>query len=378
MDKIGLSESKYYRNKYKFDEKIKRHKDFLSRREVNRPLISFFVGDYFFFNRYPSASKLKGLRDLKPSDINPSEYLSDYQMLAELTNSCPGDAIWTAAPLWGVPWLEAIIGSRIEISEITGTSRAMSTEKTDRIIKTRDIEINKGWLDKYLEFTSFLADHSDGLFPVSSSLLRGPADLLSVIFGETMVYKFYDVPDLISELALKLADLSAYVALKQAELIPEFEGGYGSFFRNIWASKRCGWIQEDAVSLLSPKIYEDFLVNVDERVAEAFDFPFYHLHSSALLSLPYLLRIENVSVIEIFMDLAGPRPVEFIEKFREVLETKCLHIFLETGMEEDVKLLLKELPYSGLSIQIKVGGLGQALKIMEQVMEIIDRSEQGV
>jgi len=63
-------------------EKIHRHHAFWNRENVDRPLVGFQIGTYFFADRFEAARRLMVPgRELRPSDIVVEEFLPDYERL---------------------------------------------------------------------------------------------------------------------------------------------------------------------------------------------------------------------------------------------------------------------------------------------------------
>jgi hypothetical protein len=85
---------------------------------------------------------------------------------------------------------------------------------------------------------------------------------------------------------------------------------------------------------------------------QAFDYSIIDLHSAGTLHLhKVLLDVEELSAISVTLDgyENAPRIKELISTFAAILERKSLSLFGEMT-EQEVDLLLRELPPRGLSI----------------------------
>jgi len=118
----------------------------------------------------------------------------------------------------------------------------------------------------------------------------------------------------------------------------------------MWAPGNTITPQNDAISLISPRLYQQFVKEVDTKVINAFPYSCYHMHSTeyrhvdSMLEQPYLTSIEfslehhnNGLAFEPSMVVA-----------RHILEQKPL--VLVAPDVESANRCLEELPASGLCL----------------------------
>lgn len=121
-----------------------------------------------------------------------------------------------------VPWVEAIAGCPLYHKR--GNFRAEHGLDYGHLA---ELKIHQDWLEKLVEFTQWLAELSDGRFPVALCLMRGPADLLAALRGaERSIYDLIDYPQQVDPALQILTDIWIQVAHAQLEHIPAFAGGY--------------------------------------------------------------------------------------------------------------------------------------------------------
>jgi len=351
-------------------ERIENIKRFLNKKNENGPIIGFYFGDYFVLKTYKHAQNLLGIEDLKSDDIDIEGLLLDHEDFFEANKDLPGSSIWAAEPIWSIPWIEAILGARIEICNGSYTSSAKMSDVTLESGKKGRLFINKMWESTLLKYIERLVSTSDGRFPVAIPLLRGPSDLLSTLYGyEEVIYKMIDEPDLVKKVLLEIADYYLELVGKIFKILPLYYDGSFIYCRNLWLPGRSFSLQEDAAgSIMSPKIYKEFIFRLDCKIIDCFPNVFYHLHSGTYkILLEMLLNIDKLKVIEIWLDLTGPDVRNLLPDFKKILDSgKSLYIWSEMPMEQ-VVLLLKNLPYGGRGVflEIKVSSKEDAIKKME-------------
>ena len=97
------------------------------------------------------------------------------------------------------------------------------------------------------------------------------------------------------------------IARAQLELIPHSAEGYvaGDAALRVWAPEKVLWLQEDAMSLLSPALYRDHVLPVDDRLSNLFPCVAFHLHGSALWAIEDLVKLPGVDAIELNLEAAN-------------------------------------------------------------------------
>ncbi|NIV30391.1 MAG: hypothetical protein GWN58_13115, partial [Anaerolineae bacterium] len=160
---------------------------------MDRPLLSSWVGTFGVVEHYLHGMGSLPNGELRPSDLNFEKFRPDYERLFANHRATGVDVPWAAFPLMTMPWVEAIIGCPIHHRD----GNIWAGHWLDTYERRDEIELRPGnpWLERLLEFTDWLARVSDGRFPVSVSLMRGPLDLLAAIRGsERMCLDLFDYP----------------------------------------------------------------------------------------------------------------------------------------------------------------------------------------
>jgi len=338
-----------------------RHQAFWERGPCDRPLGSCWIGSRFPGELYRAADAIPVGRVL-PADVDVPAFMADYERLQRQHESIGDDAPWVASPFFGLPWMEAILGCPVHYSGESFWGEPIIADWQTR--PTLPLPEGKEWLGKLLEFTEALVRLADGRYPVATTLMRGPSDLLAALRGHAeMIYDLYDHPAELAELGETATGLWIEVARAQLDRIPPFAGGYACHFYRAWAPDRVVCTQEDASASFSPSLFGRFLLPADRRIAAAFPFTVMHIHSPATWPVEQLLTPEGPTCIEINYDDNGPRLPELLPLLRRVQETKPL-IIRGAFTADELSFVKRELSPRGLLLNIVADSAARARALM--------------
>lgn len=349
------------------EETLARHKAFWNSEETDRPLLGINVG-FFIGQRFPRVMAKMKEGPVVPEDIPVEEYLADCDEMYELHRGL-GDYPFVGAPFVGIPWLEAIAGCPIMASKTGFWAEPCVTDW--KAHRWDDSFIENPWARKLLELMKALIEHSGGRYQAAPTLMRGPADVLSAMRGAAdLAIDLMDDPDAVLPSVRKAARLWREVGAAQLALIPDSAAGYiaGDAALRTWAPERVLWLQEDAMSTLSPFLYRNLFLRVDDELSAAFPCIAYHLHGSALWAIDDLVGLPGVDVIELnleaaFCDLEGT-----FEGWKRIQARRPAIMWrvYEDDFEEWLGRVLSEFPAKGLSVQIAANTLEEA-KTAEEI-----------
>jgi 5-methyltetrahydrofolate--homocysteine methyltransferase len=210
------------------------------------------------------------------------------------------------------------------------------------------------WAQKLLEFLDALVKHAGGRFACGPTLMRGPADICSAMRGGTeLALDLYDHPDNVRRLAALSADVWIEVGKAQLALVPESDSGYmvGCAGLRCWMPQKGIWLQDDAISLLSPRFYRELFLPQVRRIAAEFPAIAFHLHGNTLWPVDLILSIDGIDVLELNYDAGVCNLGEVIEAWKKVQRHgKPVIAFADVTIDE-LRHVLHELFPVGLSIQ---------------------------
>jgi hypothetical protein len=344
------------------------------RRENDRPLIAFTVGSYYPLHRYPRSVASLPNGEVTANDVQVAAYLEDTERLYQLHEEAGGDFVFAAAPFLGLPWVEASLGCGVIADHRAGSTRSTAPPGFAKCPHIPRFSEDDRWVAKMLEFIPALERLSAGRYPVGVTLMRGISDLLSALYGaDAFVLRLLDDPVEVDDVVHALTEY--WIAFGRCLLrhLPRFHGGTGSFFYSLWSPGELIWLQEDAVALLSPSLYERFILPADRRIAETFERSVIHLHPTRVLPTAPLLNTP-ISAIEIHIDHGGPSAESLQAHYRAILERKPLLVWGDLS-DADLEFILSSLPGRGLAVNVVVPGIQEARRIWKLCAGLVPRLE---
>jgi len=339
-------------------ERIERTKAFYAMSNPEGPLLGFFTDTYYPLKRYRTESHLPS-GPYGAGDLKVASFLDQYERLYREHEALGGELFWSAAAFWGVPWLEAMAGCPIVADQDTGSSRAQPRERPPAAEEIPEFDPQDPWAAKAREFLAALGRLSGGRFPLAATLMRGIADLMAALYGSPgFVFRLMDAPAESERVAEKLTRLWIGFADSQLEAIPAFHGGVGSFYYNLWMPGRGVWLQEDAAALISPELFERFVLPGLSAIVEHYDSSIIHLHPSGFIPVDSLVET-GLTAIELHIDYGGPRAEELYPCYRRIQSRKPLIIWGDMT-REDLELIARRLDLQGLALIPVVRSRGEA------------------
>lgn len=334
-------------------ERCKRYQAFWRSAPVERPLIGFSLGGWFPFQHYTAMQKFSGLARLKAEDLHPEEFFADYDRLVATFDQVEDDVVRAISPLPFLPWLEAMLGAPVEVSQESVWAREGGFEFVD--VDRLDFSSENPWRRTYLEFVAALANRYRNRVPVGLPILRGVSDLIACLRGsQHMVFDLHDHPDEVKRLARKCTDFIIGLVQDQQKITGPFAGGYTIEAYSLWAPDKIIRIQEDASALFSPDLYEEFLRRENEAQASAFPYSLIHLHSSSLFLLDRILNVKPLNCIQINKDVGGTE-IEWELPYFKMVQHRGRRLLVRGKLtREDLELLRRNLSPRGLYVQIVV------------------------
>jgi hypothetical protein len=204
--------------------------------------------------------------------------------------------------------------------------------------------------------------------------MRGPSDILAAMRGATQLpLDLMDTPDLVVPALERCADIWQQMAQAQLNVIPPSREGYIALDLALraWAPERLLWLQEDAMSLLSPTLYRTYVWPLDARLSESFPCVAFHLHGSALWAIDDVIRLPSVDVVELNLEAAMCDVEGTFAGWRKIQQHKPLVIWrmFAEDFPSWLARVVRELPAKGLAIQVSVRNVDQAGKVQDEFLK---------
>ena len=288
--------------------------------------------------------------EFQPADIGPELARSDYEDAAEHRTVTLDDWMPWAAPWRGVPWLEAIAGCSVLAAQGSLAPGAWA----DSIEQMRDLTEprGKGWFDRLGVLTAELeAAAPDDCF-VSTSIYRGPSDVLAAARGLTNFYlDLADEPETVAEVALAVNQMHLAVLARHFSIVKPRLGGYGHIY-GFWSPEPTTMIQDDVLGMTSPATFRDyFSACAAEIVSHLGSRVMYHLHSTGFGHWRHLLDIPGLAGVELTVEPIGPSLHDLAPILREIAERSRLLLMVDSHFDEFVDVVGK-LPTDGVYVGV--------------------------
>ena len=264
----------------------KRHLGFWNLSESRSPLIGFTVGagadswSHWQYNK--AAQALFKKESICAEDLDPAGFVEDQRRYLDSSARIEDDIHRTAIPLASVPWLEAVLGCPVLSSGMNLKSKEILDAPSS--LSPVQFEPTNPWIRKYLQFIDIYLKSFGDLYPIGQSVIRGPSDLACALLGaENATLALVMEPDAMRRLLGYVTDQLEEFLRLQLRHLPMFQGGYVIGQYEIWAPQPVVRIQEDFSVLYSPRLYDEFLRPLDERLAGIAPYSLMRLHFSSLL-----------------------------------------------------------------------------------------------
>lgn len=348
-----------------FGDRRELHKAFWTGAPMARPLLALNIG-LFGSDRCPETMKALPKGRIEPDDIPLGAFLEDCGRAFALHEQVDDDFPFVASPFVHVPWMEAIMGCPVAASAESIWAEPCVQDVT--AWNPQGDFLENPWARKLLEILRALVREYSGRRLVSITMMRGPADIMAAMLGSAdLPLALLDRPREARAMAEACGDAFIAVGTAQQEILPGSAEGFmdGDRGFRVWAPDRMIWLQEDAMALLSPALYRDFILPVDWRIAAQFPAVAFHLHPSALWAAAELAPVPEIDVVEMGFEDSVPDLEGTIEACRLIQRRKPLVVWKAYDSAfgswlERVRSELSPTRGQGLSLQVTARNLGEA------------------
>jgi hypothetical protein len=166
---------------------------------------------------------------------------------------------------------------------------------------------------------------------------------------------YMDAPETTRKLLSYCADVRLEVLVRLNAVIPSWQGTHaaGGYPSRVWSKRTVAYNQEDSAALLSPQLFNEFLLPLEKKMCEAAKVNFIHLHSGCTYPIDILLEDDSYGVLEINIDHdgSGPSLGRLMPVLKRIQAAKRPLLLWGEIDDKDWKLLQTELSPAGLSIQ---------------------------
>ena len=284
-----------------------------------------------------SDENIKG--EFTPEMVDVEKLVNDIARTYQDLPLLNGDVFQCISFAGVVPWMEAIIGCHIYSLGKGGASMVANPaniEPSDLPQHLRSLLDNlneNAWFKKLSDGCQALAEVLGAKFPIAqTSPLRGPGDMVGALLGhENFIWRMLK-PAVNKDFLNELLGLCAKIYIKTVKMQLEhskgFKGGYCNPW-GLWAPGLNVRTQEDEASLVSPRLYNKFLLPYHIQEVDAFDYSTFHMHSGYVISVYNwrdFSKKSTISAFEVSLDPNGPTVEKLMPTLLEMNSRKPLVI----------------------------------------------------
>ncbi|PKN84816.1 MAG: hypothetical protein CVU46_12995 [Chloroflexi bacterium HGW-Chloroflexi-8] len=245
-----------------------------------------------------------------------------------------GDAFPRWHPNFGTGFVALLLGSKPEF--IDGTTWYHPAEPESFLTLDEKIDPNNPWLIQMEKFIAF-ANSNWRKFVLGHTDIGGNLDLLASLRGsQKTLFDLVENPMQVNSWLTQITKVWLNFFNFFESYIPTLQNGQ-SGWAPIWAPGRTYMLQCDFSAMISPKMFEKFVVPDLQSCCDHIDYPFYHLDGpGAIRHIDSLIKIEKLKGIQ-WIPGAGAPPAEewlpLLEKIRNAGKLCQLFCSLEGAIK---------------------------------------------
>jgi hypothetical protein len=211
------------------------------------------------------------------------------------------------------------------------------------------------------------------LYPIGQSVVRGPSDLACALLGaENATMALVEEPEAMRGLLGYITDQLEEFLRLQLQRLPMFQGGYVIGQYEIWAPQPVVRIQEDFSVLYSPRLYDEFLRPLDERLADIVPYSLMHLHFSSLFLIDNFLEVPTIKAFQVSKDAGTDTIAAMLPGLKKIQRAGRPLIVKGAFDENDLQLIKENLSVAGLCLQPVVSGVDEATQMLPRIRTLWD------
>lgn len=232
------------------------------------------------------------------------------------------------------------------------------------------------WFERMRIYTERACRQAAEKYFIGAPPILPPNDLLSMLRGGVpFLMDLVERPGVIRRNLMEMtaAHLEMHQAL--AAIRSRHQEGNLHHYR-IWCPEYVGLWQSDVSAMISPDMFEEFIVPELEKVSEVFDKIIYHLDGpDAIRHVDSVCAIEKVHLIQWVPGTGNPGGAHWLDLFKRIQANG--KAVLISGSHADIEVLIKELDPAKMVLQLGVGNLDDGNALIQRIAELTRRYHGG-
>jgi hypothetical protein len=278
------------------------------------------------------------------------ELLAYYQTRLE-SRQIFGDAWPKWWPFFGAGVVAAFLGADLHCSPQTETIWFEPADSSIHAVKTPAYDPSNIWWRRVVSLTEAAVDLWGDQVCVGFTDLGGNLDILaSLQSSQTLLLDLYDKPEIVKRISSVVTNhwLRYY---KELFAITQKTGRGTTPWAPIWAPGRCYMLQSDFSAMISPQMFETFVLPDLALCFKELDFAFYHLDGPGQVPhLDLLLSLEQLRGIQWIPGEGQSSPAGWLPLLKRIIEAgKLCQLYVSA---EDARTIVRELGGRGFAFYI--------------------------
>lgn len=333
--------------------------------ELERPLVviqrlnNYDLAPELIPDIYPRAIRF-------PFDVSPEEVIDVYNQHLE-NMQYYGDAFPRFFADFGPGIAAAFLGATVTVSEETVWFEPTKKNPINELKPVYDPD--NIWWNRYLSITKAAVERWGNQVTVGYADLGGNLDIFASLHTSMQLLQdFYDAPEEVDRIVREINRFwLQYFEELHAIISPV---GVGStHWAQMWAPGSFYMLQSDLCIMISPEMFERFVMPDIIACCEKLDYPFYHLDGEGQIRhLDQLLSLERLRGIQWIPGAGAPPPEEWLPLLNRIRENgKLCQVYVTP---EGAQTIMHELGGKGFCFVIfegiKTGEIDDFLTVLNK------------
>jgi hypothetical protein len=313
--------------------------------ELERPMVWITTEDYA---KLADAPEAPGYVTNLPNDMPLEEVVDRYQANLEATNF-HGDAM----PKWWLNFGPGIMAGFMGSQVIAAPDTVWFEPEGWTPIEQQQLAYDPDnfWWQRVYGLTKLAVERWGDRVAVAHTDLGGNLDILASFRGsQQLVLELYDAPEEVDRLIHQITSLWLHY-YDELDAIIQKSGRGTTPWAAIWSPGRTYMLQSDFAYMISPKMFERFVMPDLQACCDHLDHGFYHLDGKGQIPhLDQLLSIQNLRGIQWIPGDGTPPPEEWLPLLKRIRDGGKL---CQVGVSpEGARTIVRELGGKGFCLHI--------------------------
>lgn len=282
---------------------------------------------------------------------DPIETVLDFFQARLERTAIYGDAWPKWFPFYGAGVVAAFLDAQLHCAPDTETIWFEPPPVGHRDAGVFKFDENNFWWQRVSALTQIAVDRWGSQVCLGITDLGGNLDILASLYGsQKLLFGFHDRPEKILRESLEISRLWLKFYNRLYEITSQTRRG-SSPWAPIWAPGKCYMLQSDLSAMISPKMFERFVLPDLNRCCDALEYPFYHMDGVGQIPhLDHLLSIKRLRGVQWIPGAGQPDPEHWLALLQRIRQAgKLCQLFVSA---EGARTIVRELGGKGFAFYI--------------------------